>query len=75
MSTLEMYTARAAECRREAATTTLANVRERCLRSAVAWEGMAHELQVTEAYRANEAARKAEQAVGLNRMSDLAARA
>ncbi len=62
MSTLEMYIERAAQCRQEAAKTTLANVRERCLRSAIAWEGMADQLRISETYRANEAARKAEQA-------------
>ena len=48
MSTLEMYLERAAQCRQEAANTTLANVRERCLRSALAWEGMVDQLRVTE---------------------------
>lgn len=58
MSTLDMYLERAAQCRAEAADTTLARVRERALRSAVAWEGMADQLRVTEVYqRANEAAR------------------
>lgn len=63
MNTLEYYIARAAQCREEAAIATLANVRERCLRSASAWEGMADQLRVTEAYRADEVARKAEQAL------------
>ena len=58
---LEMYVERAAECREEAAKTTLEKVRERCLRSALAWEAMAAQLRVAEGYRANEAARKAEQ--------------
>jgi hypothetical protein len=70
MSTiLEMYTQRAEECRREAAAARLANVRDRCLRSALAWEAMADQLRVTETYRVNEAARKAEQAAALNSMA------
>jgi hypothetical protein len=60
MSTLEIYVERATQCRHNAADTTLANVRERCLRSALAWEAMADRLRVTEVYRANEAVRKAE---------------
>jgi hypothetical protein len=64
--TLEMYVERAAQCRQEAANSSLANVRERCLRSALAWEGMADQLRLTESYRANEVARKADQAVALN---------
>jgi uncharacterized protein YerC len=61
---LEMYVERAVECRQEAAKTNLQNVRERCLRSAEAWEAMAAKLRVAEVYRANEAARKAEQNAG-----------
>ncbi len=58
MSTLEMYLERAAQCRKEAANTNLANVRDRALRSAAAWESMADQVQVTEVYqRANQAAR------------------
>jgi len=60
MTLLETYIERAEQFRREAAATTLANVRDRCVRSALAWEGMAAQLQVTEAYRATEAARKAD---------------
>ena len=68
MSTLEIYIERAIQCRQEAASTALANVRERCLRSALAWESMADQLRVTETYRANDAVRKAERAVALYRM-------
>jgi hypothetical protein len=58
MSTKEMYLERAAQCREEAANTTLAKVRDRALRSAIAWESMADQIQVTETYqRANLAAR------------------
>ena len=69
MSILEMYVERAAQCREQAAETTLANVRERCLRSALAWESMADQVRVTENYRADDALRKAERAAGLNCMS------
>jgi hypothetical protein len=62
MSILELYVERAIQCRQDAEATTLANVRERCLRSASAWESMADRLRVTETYRANDATRKAEQA-------------
>lgn len=61
MTPLQMYVERAAECRREADAATLANVRDRCLGSALAWEDMAQRAQQTAAYRANDAQRKAEQ--------------
>lgn len=61
MSLLQMYIDRAAECRREADTATLENVRHRCLCSATAWENMAHRAQQTEIYRVNETRRKAEE--------------
>jgi hypothetical protein len=61
MTSHQMYADRAAECRREADAATLANVRDRCLGSALAWENMAHRAQQTETYRANEVERKAEQ--------------
>jgi hypothetical protein len=61
MTPLQMYTERAAECRRQADPATLANVRDRCLSSALAWENMAERAQQTETYRANDAQRKAEQ--------------
>jgi hypothetical protein len=64
-ATLEMYIERAAQCRREAAGATLANVQERCLRSAHVWESLADQLRVTETYRANDAARKAAQSSGI----------
>jgi hypothetical protein len=61
MTALQMYTERAAECRREADAATLVNVRARCLTSALAWEDMAHRAQQTEIYRANDARLKAGQ--------------
>ncbi len=63
MTALQMYTARAEECRREADAATLVNVRDRCLGSALAWDNMAYRAQQTETYRANEAERKAEQSL------------
>jgi hypothetical protein len=63
MTTLEIYSDRAVQCRDEAAVAVLANVKERCLRSAEAWEGMVDQLRVTEVYRANELVRKAELAM------------
>lgn len=39
--TSEMYLARAADAARQAADTTLANVKESCLRSEAAWRSMA----------------------------------
>nr|WP_294168243.1 hypothetical protein [uncultured Sphingomonas sp.] len=60
MSTLQFYTERAAECRREADEATLANVRVRCLSAAEAWENMADRARRTQSYRtAHEAARPA----------------
>ena len=62
MSLLQLYIERAAECRREAEATNLVNVRDRCLASALAWEGMAQRARQAETYRENEERRKAEQA-------------
>jgi len=61
MSTLEFYTERAAQCRAEAELTNLANVRDRCLSAASAWDGMADRVRRTQTYRLDDAARKAEQ--------------
>jgi hypothetical protein len=61
MSTLEFYVERAAQCRAEAELTTLANVRDRCLSAAAAWDDMANRVRETQTYRAQDAARKAEQ--------------
>lgn len=58
MSTLQFYTERAAECRRDADTATLANVRERCLSAAEAWEHMADRARRSESYRAAHEAEK-----------------
>ena len=50
-TTLEYYIERADQCRREADGTDLANVRERCLRAAEAWDAMADRVRRTDAYR------------------------
>ena len=59
MSTLKFYTERAADCRRQAETTSLANVRARCLSAASAWDDMADRIRRTLCYREEDAARKA----------------
>lgn len=59
MSTLEFYSARAAQCRAEAEGTKLVNVRDRCLSAASAWDTMADRVRRTEIYRVEDAARKA----------------
>ena len=59
MSTLEFYTERAADCRRQAEGTSLENVRARCLNAANAWDDMADRVRRTQAYRMEDAARKA----------------
>jgi hypothetical protein len=59
MTDKETYIARAAEARKDAESTTLANVRERCLRSAAAWTEMAERAERTERMRATLAADKA----------------
>ena len=60
MSTLQFYADRAAECRRDAETATLANVRDRHLSAAVAWDGMAERITKTMAHReANQVRREA----------------
>lgn len=41
MSQFEFYRTRAADAKREADAATLANVRDRCLRAAAAWDEMA----------------------------------
>jgi hypothetical protein len=59
MNSLEFYVEQAAGCRRQADAATLANVRDRCLRSALAFEDMAARLRLTQTYRASDIARKA----------------
>ncbi len=59
MSTLQFYKDRAAECRAQAESTGLVNVRNRCLSAAAAWDSMAGRVLRTQTYRAADAARKA----------------
>ena len=59
MSTLEFYTTRAAECRRDAEAATLENVRNRCLSAAAAWESMADRASRALSYRTAHQAEKA----------------
>lgn len=56
----DFFIARAAEARREAGSATLANVKDRCLRAAAAWDNMAARAERTERQRVEaEAARLA----------------
>lgn len=59
MNQLDFYRERAAAARRDAEAATLQNVRERCLRAAVAWDEMAARAARTERMRADSEARKA----------------
>jgi hypothetical protein len=58
MLTAEFYNARAADCRAEAAGSDLVNVRNRCLNAASVWDEMADRVQMTQAYRVEDAARR-----------------
>ena len=60
MNQLDFYLERAAAARREAEAATLSNVRERCLRAALAWDEMAARAARTERMRADTEARKAQ---------------
>lgn len=60
---LDFFLARASEARRDAEAATLANVRERCLRAATAWDGMAARAEKSEKMRAKAEAEKAAAAV------------
>ena len=55
----DFYHARAEEARAEAKATNLANVRERCLRAAEAWDAMAARAQRSDTNRARAEAEKA----------------
>ncbi len=58
-TTSEFYLARAAECARDAAATTLDNVKDRFLRSEHAWRTMADRVHRGEEMRDTAAAEKA----------------
>lgn len=60
--TSDFYVARAAEARAEAARSNLANVRDRNLRAAAAWDEMAARATRTDRQRADQEARKAAEA-------------
>lgn len=59
-ATSDFYLARAAESARDAANTTLDNVRDRCLRSEAAWRSMADRMLRGEVMREQLAAAKAD---------------
>ncbi|SMF61374.1 hypothetical protein [Allosphingosinicella indica] len=58
-STEDFYRARAVESQAQADAAALDNVRDRCLRSAAAWEAMASRAARTDKLRAETEARKA----------------
>ena len=58
-SHLEFYRTRASEAQADADSATLDNVRDRCLRSAAAWESMAARAERGETMRAKLEAEKA----------------
>jgi hypothetical protein len=55
----DFYLARATEAKRDADAATLDNVRDRCLRAAAAWDGMAARAARTEKMRAKTISDKA----------------
>ena len=59
----DFYSARAAEARADANAASLANVRDRCLRAAEAWEAMAARAHRSDVMRERQAAEKAAQAL------------
>lgn len=62
----DFYLARAAEARADAEASSLDNVRDRCLRSAAAWEDMAARAGRTDRMRAELEAKKAAEAALLD---------
>ena len=63
--TSKFYLERADQSARDAASTNLANVRDRCLRSEAAWRQMAERLERTETTRRQAMADRAERAAAL----------
>lgn len=59
MSTLLFYQGQAAKAQAEADAAILDNVRDRCLRSAQAWAGMADRIERTDKLRADREAKAA----------------
>lgn len=72
MAIKDDYRARAAAARAEAKAATLENVRERCLRSAAAWDEMAASAERTEILRAKREAEIAAK-IAADREAQLAA--
>lgn len=62
MPTIDFYSERAAECRRQASDATLGNVRDRCLGAATAWDNMADQVRRTDIFRVANDARLNERA-------------
>ena len=62
-ATHDFYLARAAEARADADKATLANVRDRCLRSEEAWTAMAARIQRTDKLRLKSEAEKTARAL------------
>jgi len=63
--TSKFYLERADQSARDAASTNLSNVRDRCLRSEAAWRLMAERLERTETTRRQAMADRAERAAAL----------
>jgi hypothetical protein len=61
----DFYMARAAEARADAEASGLDNVRDRCLRSAAAWDAMAARAHRSDTFRAKQEAAKAAAAEAL----------
>ena len=61
MNLLQLYIDRAAECRREATESVLANVRARSLKSAMVWDNMANRAQLAQGFKAANVAGKSAQ--------------
>jgi hypothetical protein len=62
-SNLQFFLARAEQARAEGEEATLEHVRERCRRSEAAWQELAHKAERSERHRAEDARRKAEEAL------------
>jgi hypothetical protein len=62
----DFYMARAAEARADAEASGLDNVRDRCLRSAAAWDAMAARAHRSDTFRAKQEAAKAAAAEALD---------
>ena len=61
----DFYVSRAAEARADADAAVLDNVRDRCLRAALAWEAMAARAHRSDSFRAKQEAEKAAAALAV----------